>query len=157
VDSPQQLRNCDVHPPFVTQLKLLGSYALPYAIQISGNLQSLPGYFYEAVWAAPNSAITGLGRPLSGNASTVSTTAALERIDLLMPFEGHEDRIFQFDLRLAKRFTVRGVSLQGQFDIYNLTNENTVLSNNGTYGAAWRTPTEVLNARLFKVGMQMNF
>jgi hypothetical protein len=78
-------------------------------------------------------------------------------VDLLNPFTGQEDRIFQFDLRLAKKFTVHRVSLQGQFDIYNLTNENTVLSNNGTYGSAWRTPTEVLNARLFKVGMQMNF
>lgn len=157
VDSPQQLRNCDVHPPLVAQLKLVGSYQLPKGVSISANIQSLPGYFYEAIYAAPNSAITGLGRPLSGSASTVSTSAALERIDLLDPFAGHEDRIFQLDVRAAKKFTVRGVKMQGQFDIYNLTNGNTVLSNNGTYGASWRQPTEVLNARLMKVGMQMSF
>ena len=34
-DSPD-VRFCEVTPPFLTQLKVLGSYLLPYDVQISG-------------------------------------------------------------------------------------------------------------------------
>ena len=35
---------CDIKPPFQTQLKLLGSYPLPwYGIQVSGTFQVVPG------------------------------------------------------------------------------------------------------------------
>jgi hypothetical protein len=151
VDSPQQLRNCDVRPPYMTQLKVIGAYPLPWNLQASANVQSLPGYVIDAVWAAPNSAaVPTLGRNLSGNASTVS-------VDLLDPFSQFEDRIFQIDARLAKKFKIRGISAEAHFDVYNLTNGNTVLSNNNAYGQNWTQPTEILNARLAKVGVQLSF
>ena len=44
VDSPQQTLNCDVTPPFQTQVKLLGVYPWPWwGIQTSATIQSLPG------------------------------------------------------------------------------------------------------------------
>ena len=150
VDSPQDLFQCKVNPPYLAQFKVIGSYQLPWDMQVSANVQSLPGPVIDATWAAPSSAVTGLGRPLSGNASTVS-------VQLLDPFSLYEDRIFQVDVRLAKKFKIKGVTAQGQFDVYNLANANTVLSSQTAYGAVWTQPTEILNARLAKIGMQLSF
>jgi hypothetical protein len=47
--------------------------------------------------------------------------------------------------------------LQGAVDIYNLFNSSTVLAQVNQYGASWRTPTSILDARIFKVGIQINF
>jgi hypothetical protein len=47
--------------------------------------------------------------------------------------------------------------LQGMFDIYNVMNASPILANNTRYGSAWLTPTFVLDARLFKFGMQLEF
>src|SRR5678816_363635 len=44
IDSPQQLRFCDVRPPFQTQAKVLAIYPLPWwGLQTSATYQTLPG------------------------------------------------------------------------------------------------------------------
>src|SRR5258708_38333746 len=46
VEDPNQLRYCDQSQygiPYATQLKLAGSYSLPWALQLSGALQSYAG------------------------------------------------------------------------------------------------------------------
>ena len=46
VEDPNQLRYCDQSQydvPYLTQVKLAGSYSLPWALQVSGALQSYPG------------------------------------------------------------------------------------------------------------------
>jgi hypothetical protein len=43
VDSPQALRFCDVKPPFLTQVKLLGSVRLSWGVEVAGAYQSMPG------------------------------------------------------------------------------------------------------------------
>jgi hypothetical protein len=52
---------------------------------------------------------------------------------------------------------VAGVRLQAMFDAYNLSNNAAVLSINTRYGASWLRPTSILDARLLKFGVQMNF
>jgi hypothetical protein len=47
--------------------------------------------------------------------------------------------------------------LQGTFDVYNLLNRADVLSEVTQYGSTWRNPTSLLDARIFKVGVQMTF
>ena len=41
VDSPQEMYQCDVRPPFQTQVKFLGSYNLPWDSQISATTVSV--------------------------------------------------------------------------------------------------------------------
>jgi hypothetical protein len=43
------------------------------------------------------------------------------------------------------------------FDVYNIFNENTVLGVVTRFGPAWLRPTNVLSARLFKCGAQLDF
>ena len=68
-----------------------------------------------------------------------------------------EGRIQQVDLRLSKVFRFGAARIQGMFDIYNLLNASPILQINTTYGPDWAKPTAVLDARLFKFGVQVDF
>ena len=63
----------------------------------------------------------------------------------------------QIDVRLTRNFPFGRTRLQAQFDVYNLMNANTVLNQNTRYGTLWRVPSAILDPRLVKFGVQMNF
>jgi hypothetical protein len=141
-----------VKPPFwLPQYKFSGSVPLPYGFQVSGVFQSLPGIPKLASYVVNNSLIQGLGRPLSGNVVNVTVANIIE------PMTEFEKRLNQLDLRFIRNFRFSGVRLQGTFDVYNLFNTAAVLAENYQYGATWRNPTSVLDARIMKIGVQMNF
>jgi hypothetical protein len=60
-------------------------------------------------------------------------------------------------MRLTKNIRVGHARLQGQFDVYNVLNASPILGVNARYGTAWLTPTEILGARLLKLGAQLTF
>jgi hypothetical protein len=152
IDSPQALRNCDITPPLRTQIKLNGSYTLPGAIRASAVFQSLPGIPIVANYVATLAEVApSLGRPLSGGARTVTIT------NLIEPQTMFEDRIQQVDVRFSRSFALRGARVQAMLDIYNLLNASPILATNNNYGPLWQTPTAILDARLFKFGVQMDF
>jgi len=47
--------------------------------------------------------------------------------------------------------------LQGQFDLYNAFNANTVTAITTAYGPTWLRPGAILGARLVKFGAQLDF
>jgi hypothetical protein len=47
--------------------------------------------------------------------------------------------------------------LQGNLDMYNALNVSPPLAVNSTYGPSWLVPQDLLDARLFKVGFQIEF
>ena len=114
--------------------------------------QSLPGIPIVANYVATNAEVQpSLGRPLSGGARTVTV------MDIIEPQTMFEDRIQQLDVRFSRGFQVRGLHIQGMFDVYNLLNGSAILATNQTYGPSWLTPTSILDARLFKFGVQVDF
>jgi hypothetical protein len=152
VDSPQQLRNCDLPTPYQARIKVAASYPLPWAFQASGNFQTLPGPAILASYVATNAQIApSLGRNLAGNASTAPA------IDLITPFTQFEGRINQLDLRLSRSFKFGKTRVQGMVDVYNVLNANPILALNTTYGSAWLTPQQILDGRLVKFGVQLEF
>jgi hypothetical protein len=144
---------CAVTPPFFRpQLKFSGSYRLPWDLQVSGVVQSLPGIPITASYVATNADVRStLGHDLSGNRTTVTLT------NVIAPQTMFEDRLLQIDLRFLRNFRMAGVRFQAMFDAYNVTNNAAVLSLNTRYGASWLRPTSILDARLLKFGVQMNF
>jgi hypothetical protein len=151
-------RFCHNETPYLTQLKFLGAYTMPWDVQISGTFQSVPGPQITASATFTNAQIApSLGRALS-SASTAT-------IDLVQPGTLYADRMNQLDLRITKIFRLGRTRLQGMADLYNALNDNTVLVESNVYGAttgaktgaAWRVPQAIMPGRVVKFGVQMNF
>ena len=150
LDNPSALY-CHVDTRFLTQVKVLGSYLVPrVSVQISGTFQSIPGPDVSAIYLASSASVApSLGRPLAGNAANVS-------VNIVTPGTMYGERLNQLDLRFSKILTFGRTRAAFNFDLNNALNGNAVLSQNNNY-AAWQRPTSILQARLAKVGMQLDF
>lgn len=173
VENPNSLRFCDLRDldiPYLAQFKVAGSYPLPYQIQLSGSWQGYPGSVnstarQDAVYDATLNRIVDWS--LNANyvvtpaifrtATGATMTQASETVPLLVPGTSYLKRWNQIDVRLARKFQIQKMSLQGQFDMFNLLNSSSILSVNETYGTALNRPTSILQGRLLAIGMQMNF
>jgi len=155
---------CDFDTSWLTQVKVTGSYTLPWQeIQIGGVLQNLPGQQITAQWNITQADPTGLGRALSGGANTSRV------VPLIKPGTMYTPRRTQVDLRFSKSFRLSGTQrLQVMADLFNAFNSNAAVgatSNAGeppaaintTYGSAWLKPLNILQARYVKFGAQFNF
>lgn len=150
VDSPQQMQYCDVAAPFQTQLKLYGSLPLRWDFQVSGSFQTLPGIPISADYVATRAeAFPSLGRNL--NATTVTIP------NIMAPMTEFEGRINQLDLRVTKALRFGTTRVQAMFDLYNVFNASPILAINTRYGPQWLRPLQILDARLAKFGVQLNF
>jgi hypothetical protein len=139
---------CHVETPFLTQVKLLGSYTLPLAIQLAATYA-----LYTSAQIAPS-----LGRSLSSAASAT--------INIVQAGTLFGERLNQLDLRLTKILKVgKRVGVLASVDFYNALNASAVIGLNNTYGAttgatagaAWRTPFAIVSGRLTKVRLQLTF
>ena len=151
--TPRLPEFCHVSPPWSagTQVKLSLIYLLPWGLQPSVTLQNLPGVPITASYVATNAEIApSLGRNLSGNARSVT-------VELMKSGARYEDRLTQVDVRLARTFRVGRTRVQGMFDVYNVLNASPVLLVNTRYGEAWLYAQQILAARMFKLGAQLNF
>jgi hypothetical protein len=153
VIQPRSEAFCDVKQPFQPQVKLLGSYPLPWwSLQTSATLQSVPGPQILASYVATNDKIApSLGRNLASGAAATAT------IDLVPPGTMFIERLYQVDFRLAKMFRFGRNKVQANFDLYNALNASTILSQNNVFGPNWQQPTYILPGRLFKFGAQLDF
>jgi hypothetical protein len=146
---------CHASTPYLTQVKFLGAYTLPWKIQVSGTFQSIPGAEASAIYVATNAEIVPtLGRNLSAGAT------ATVNVNLFGPGVMYGDRVNQVDMRFSRVFNLGRARVRGMLDVYNLTNNNVVLQWNNTYGrngATWLVPRAILTARLLKVGGQIDF
>ena len=168
VDDPNSLRFCDHRElgiPYLAQFKLAGSYPLPFQLQISGTWQGYPGVpsgtnrqdvQYDSTLnrvVDPSLNVNYIvDRTIVPNLTLTSVT-----VPLIRPGSTYLDRWNQIDVRLARKFAVRGVQAQGQFDIFNLLNVNTILGEVENFGTSLHRPTSILQGRLFAAGVQMSF
>lgn len=153
VDSPQ-LRHCRVVFPFaaLTQVKLHGTYPLPWDLSLSGVYQDLAGPPIQASYVASNAEIApSLGRNLAAGAR------AREIIDLMEPNTRLEARGRPLDLRLTKRLRVRNVIASVALDAYNVFNASPIFTVNTRYGPEWLKPLQVLEGRFLKLSFQLNY
>ena len=115
---------CHVETPFLTQVKLLGSYTMPLDIQVAATFQNIPGpqiaanAVYTSAQIAPS-----LGRPLS--------SAAIATINIVPAGTLYGERLNQLDLRLTKILKLGArARILASVDFYNALNASTVIGLN---------------------------
>ena len=132
-------------------------YPLPWNFRASAIYQNVPGIAVQASYVASNAEIERtLGRNL-GSCRGAAVCNGQVTINLIQPNTVFEPRLQQVDLRFARTFRVRGVSIEGDLDLFNAFNANNVLQLQTRYGPAWLDAQEVLAGRLLKFGAQINF
>ena len=151
LDSPSH-RFCRTVAPFATQFKGLMSYTIPKVdVQVSSTIQSLPGASLMANLVVPSATVAQtLGRPLSGNAASVT-------VNLVAPQTLFGDRINQVDFRIAKVLRFGHSRAQVGVDIFNALNSSVPQGYIQTYGTTWLRPTSVMDARFARVSGQIDF
>jgi hypothetical protein len=136
--------------PVQTQVKLLGSYTLPYDVQVAATLQSFPGPERRAEHVYSSAEVeASLGRPLSATRTV--------RVNLIAPGTLYGNRINQLDLRFAKTFAFGGTRLKAMLDLYNTLNNNAGLFYYLAFDANWERPAMIMPARMAKVAFQLDF
>ncbi len=161
---PDGSRACHQDYPYRPDMKMLGSFTLPYDVIVSGTYQFTRGVqtggagpAIIATWTAPAAAVTqALGRPLSAGRPSG------EIISLIEPGTDYgNNNLNQIDLRASKRFKVQSYRFRIDFDAYNILNSNWPFTVNNAFSTAassqWLRPTNVLQARFFKIGMNFDF
>jgi hypothetical protein len=155
VDSPQELYQCRISPPWysTTQFKMLAVAPLPGGFQFSGNVQVLPSIPFTASYVASSAQIQpSLGRPLSSGATSNVTVELIPANS-----EFREGLNPQVDLRIGRKFMVGSLRVQPSLDLFNVFNTNSALSTTAQFGTSWQNVTGVLAPRSLKVGVQVDF
>ena len=157
--TPRTEAFCNTSPPFRSNIKGLVVYPLPwFGLQTSATYQSLPGPQILANATVRNADIApSLGRNLSSCPATGTCNATVS-VSLIPPGTMFGDRLHQVDFRMSKTVALgSGRRVQGIVDVYNVFNGSAVITQNNTFGSAWLRPTQILQARLVKFGVQFDF
>jgi hypothetical protein len=160
--APANAAYCHVDSNWLTQIKGVASYTIPRIdVQVSGTYQRLPAPVPDlsANFAATNAYLAAnstLARPLAGGAQNIT-------VNLVDPGTVFGPSLNQLDLRFAKIIRMGGARATINFDLYNAFNANTILTYNNAFAIAptgavtWQQPTQILQARFFKIGGQFDF
>ena len=185
VDNPQQLTlntsntagvnasaagSCNTVTPYQNRFRLNTSYMLPWGdVQIAGVYQDLPGANYQAnmtfTSAQINAQPTGkLINQLTGQPRNLTTAGGVVTIDLLSPLTAYAPRVRQLDVRGSKTVKFGRQRLQMMVDLYNVFNGSTATFLRAAYTTPtqatttpWLQPTQILDGRLVKFGVQYDF
>ena len=72
-----------------------------------------------------------------------------------------DDRIKQLDLRFSRTLPIAGRNkVQGNFDLYNIFNGNTILNEQTRYATTnnqWMNAIQIMGGRLLKFSAQLSF
>jgi hypothetical protein len=158
VFATRPLERCRQDNGWRTGVQGLAAYLIPKIdVNVSMTFQNQPGVQLDANANTCAAAIAGtctagnttLGRAFAG--------APFRTINIVNAGEVYVERLTQIDFRVAKLLRAAGTRTMINFDFYNVTNSNSVLTENASYGAPWRTPQSILLPRLFKLGLQVDF
>ena len=140
---------CHKQGDWLPQVKLIGSYPLPWEFRVSGTYQTLvldpitngtSNLGFIANYVATNAVVApSLGRPLSAAANVT--------INLLGPESSTTSGRTRSTCGSRGRSDIGRSRLQANIDLYNVLNANFVATRNGNYGtngATWLRPGAIL-------------
>jgi hypothetical protein len=148
-------RFCRMSPPWsaLTQVKLFGTYPLPWDLRASFNYQHLPGVATTATYVISGAEIAAaLGRQSAAGARATASVELLEPQRLR-----RESRLNQVNIALTRLFTVGSTRVQPGIELYNALNASTIHTIVTRYGPVWEGVRGVLTPRLIKLAVQVDF
>lgn len=162
-NSPNDLRYCDQTGnlqqelgavpalPFLHEFKFVIAHPLPWDFEGSLSFISYPGNGADGnvTWQNITYAVPAGLFPPPGR--TVPVT-----VQLAAPGTNHLERWNQLDVSFKRVFRVGNLEFRPSVDVYNLTNNNTVLAEVEAYPAHGR-PISVHPGRLLRLGVLMRF
>jgi hypothetical protein len=161
VNSPQQLYQCNQPYPEQAQLKIQGLYKAPWGFEFTATEQNIPGVPITATYSASNTIIEpSLGRNLSACSPTAAlgSACASASISLIQPNTLWENRVNQTDMQITKNLHItERITVRPLFILANMFNSSAITAENSTYGSKWKQPTSVINPRLAKFGLRVDF
>ena len=123
------------------QFNANGMYQAPFGIDLAANVFGRQGYPFPLFRAQTLGADSGL---------SVLVTPTIDTF--------RYDEVWDTDLRVAKTFKMRAVSLRLIGDVFNALNANTVLvRNNNVLSTAFNTIGQNLSPRIFRAGLVLGF
>ena len=183
LDDPNNLRFCDRGNlpsdynslPWRSDLKLAGSYPLPYDIQVSANFTSMPGRnkgdlvrideILPINWNISRgtryTAAGCAGRPCTAGELVIPDMQLGSLVVPLVPAgtERFLPRQNMLSFGIRKIFQTRSVSYEASFELFNALNANTILAersaNFGT--AAYAQPSQILLGRMPRLSVMIRW
>ena len=159
---PDGSRACSREYPYRPDVKISGSYSLPWDILIAGTFQHSQGVqtggatpSILAIWPVLNA----VANPQIGRNWTGAASRTVQLIRDGLTYGDHN--LNQLDLRASKRFDFGRYRMRMDFDVYNVFNSSWPFTVSSVYStsatSAWQRPTNVLQSRFFKLGGQFSF
>jgi hypothetical protein len=126
-------------PSWNYAMRLSGTYQLPWGISYASSYTAQSGdYYFREVQIR----------------DALNTQVAV-RID---PQAGRYDWTKIWDNRFSKRIKTFGSqTLEGTFDLFNSLNANTIRTQTNRNGSTYLQPTEIVAARVFRLGVKYRF
>jgi hypothetical protein len=123
--------------------RLSGVYELPYGVAISGTGQYYAG-FPEQTTVLVNNATVALTQ-------SSQTVWVGRRGDVRLP------NVFEFDMSFRKSFRLQGKTVEPRLDVYNVSNESTVLGRVTQLGSAYGRASSIMRGRIIRAGANLTF
>src|SRR5262249_32636286 len=151
--------------PFLPDLKLLVSQRLPWDIQAAVTYQHTPGPAIQATWNITQAIANANGWAITtaAGATPAQVSSATTSVSLYSTGQQYGDPLNQLDLRTSKQVVIGHARVKLMADVYNILNSNWVYGLNTTLGSGntvaptWLRPTNILTARMLKIGTQIEF
>ncbi len=171
-DNPNAIRFCNDREndiPYSRNLKLAGSYPLPWGIQLSGAFQSNQGPSATSTATTRNMVATrGTTRYPANCASPCpagavilpatfigSPTAPTQLTVALVPFNAaFVERITQLDFKLSRNFKAGRYTVAPTLEVFNVNNSDAIISYVSTnfLSASYEKPNSIMQPRMIGVG-----
>src|SRR5262245_54343489 len=171
-DNPNSVRFCDDREndiPYSRNLKLAGTYPLPWGIQLSGAFQSNQSPSATSTTTTRNMVATrGTTRypancpsPCPAGAVILpatfigSPTTPTSLTVALVPFNAaFVERITQLDFKLSKNFKAGRYTVSPALEVFNINNSDAIISYVSTnfLSASYEKPNSIMQPRMIGVG-----
>jgi hypothetical protein len=167
-DDPNRLIYCDQSKndiPWKAQFKIAGTMMLPWDISLSAAFQTYRNDLSTTagvVWQiTPTTRYPAncAGACTPGALVNPGMTVSSMNVPLEAPFTRLSDRVKQLDLTVGRSVRIAGLQLRPELSAFNVLNNLSVYGvrslNYGT--SAYLVPSQVLQPRLFRVGLQVKW